>query len=224
MRLLATVRGSPNIAFVKYWGKRDVQRNLPLNGSISLTLSSVFDFLLLFVPFYAIRKIYILKQPWFWMIRLKTTSFVSIMSINILFPDSTTQLESKVLKNTKRFFPWFNSFDNKQMDICIFHPSPSISNSDQNDQLVSKEQLKNCPIHISTTNSFPTASGLASSASGTLFTCFYDWIGFACLASCLSVVYQVYNKETERDLLNAIVRQGSGSACRSMYFSTSLIE
>lgn len=63
MRLLTTVRGSPNIAFVKYWGKRDVQRNLPLNGSISLTLSSVFDFLLIFISFYAIRKIYILKQP-----------------------------------------------------------------------------------------------------------------------------------------------------------------
>ena len=32
---------APNIALIKYWGKRDVKLNLPLNSSISLTLSSV---------------------------------------------------------------------------------------------------------------------------------------------------------------------------------------
>ena len=31
----------PNIALIKYWGKRDAQRNLPAVGSISLTLDSL---------------------------------------------------------------------------------------------------------------------------------------------------------------------------------------
>lgn len=36
-----TFRTAPNIALVKYWGKRDKQQNLPLNSSISLTLDNV---------------------------------------------------------------------------------------------------------------------------------------------------------------------------------------
>lgn len=37
----AIARAQPNIALVKYWGKRDVQRNLPATGSLSLTLDSL---------------------------------------------------------------------------------------------------------------------------------------------------------------------------------------
>lgn len=36
-----TARARPNIALVKYWGKRDVRRNLPAVGSISITLSEL---------------------------------------------------------------------------------------------------------------------------------------------------------------------------------------
>ena len=32
----------PNIALIKYWGKRDTERNLPAVGSISITLSDLF--------------------------------------------------------------------------------------------------------------------------------------------------------------------------------------
>ncbi len=39
MRALA--RAQPNIALVKYWGKRDVARNLPATGSLSLTLDAL---------------------------------------------------------------------------------------------------------------------------------------------------------------------------------------
>jgi diphosphomevalonate decarboxylase len=38
----ATAIAQPNIAVVKYWGKRDLARNLPAVGSISVTLSSLF--------------------------------------------------------------------------------------------------------------------------------------------------------------------------------------
>lgn len=38
----ATARAQPNIALIKYWGKRDPHRNLPAAGSISITLSRLY--------------------------------------------------------------------------------------------------------------------------------------------------------------------------------------
>ncbi len=38
----AQARAQPNIALIKYWGKRDLARNLPATGSISLTLADLF--------------------------------------------------------------------------------------------------------------------------------------------------------------------------------------
>nr|XP_033795931.1 diphosphomevalonate decarboxylase [Geotrypetes seraphini] len=55
-------------------------------------------------------------------------------------------------------------------------------------------------VHICSENNFPTAAGLASSAAG-----------YACLVYTLATLYGV---ETE---LSEIARQGSGSACRSIY-------
>ncbi|KAK7913043.1 hypothetical protein WMY93_013254 [Mugilogobius chulae] len=55
-------------------------------------------------------------------------------------------------------------------------------------------------VHICSINNFPTAAGLASSAAG-----------FACLVYTLAHVFGVEGE------LSAIARQGSGSACRSMY-------
>ena len=37
----ATARAHPNIALIKYWGKRDSVRNLPAAGSISATLGDL---------------------------------------------------------------------------------------------------------------------------------------------------------------------------------------
>ncbi len=55
-------------------------------------------------------------------------------------------------------------------------------------------------IRIRTTNSFPTACGLASSASG-----------FACLAMCLAEAFK-YNGD-----VSELARLGSGSACRGCF-------
>jgi diphosphomevalonate decarboxylase len=38
----ATAIAQPNIALIKYWGKRDVDRNLPAVGSISITLRALY--------------------------------------------------------------------------------------------------------------------------------------------------------------------------------------
>jgi diphosphomevalonate decarboxylase len=39
----AKARAHPNIAVIKYWGKRDIDRNLPAVGSISVTLSDLYS-------------------------------------------------------------------------------------------------------------------------------------------------------------------------------------
>ncbi|XP_053255961.1 diphosphomevalonate decarboxylase [Podarcis raffonei] len=55
-------------------------------------------------------------------------------------------------------------------------------------------------VHIASENNFPTAAGLASSAAG-----------FACLVYALAKLYGVEGE------LSEVARQGSGSACRSMF-------
>jgi diphosphomevalonate decarboxylase len=62
----------------------------------------------------------------------------------------------------------------------------------------------NYKLKIISVNNFPTAAGLASSASG-----------YACFTKCLATLYGV--KEEFEGELSTIARQGSGSACRSIY-------
>jgi len=59
-------------------------------------------------------------------------------------------------------------------------------------------------IHISSYNTFPTAAGLASSAAG-----------YAALVAALTQLFNA--KEEYPGQLTTIARQGSGSACRSLY-------
>ncbi|GAA95012.1 uncharacterized protein L969DRAFT_89421 [Mixia osmundae IAM 14324] len=63
--------------------------------------------------------------------------------------------------------------------------------------------LSSCHLHIVSENNFPTAAGLASSASG-----------FAALVFTLAKLYQLPENASE---LSRIARQGSGSACRSLF-------
>eukprot|EP00943_MAST-04B_sp_MAST-4B-sp1_P009407 g9407.t1 len=69
---------------------------------------------------------------------------------------------------------------------------------------VSASDLKTYGVHIISYNTFPTAAGLASSASG-----------YACMVHALSNLFNV--EETFEGELTTIARQGSGSACRSLY-------
>ena len=64
-------------------------------------------------------------------------------------------------------------------------------------------QVADLHVHISSFNNFPTAAGLASSASG-----------FAALVSSLASLYKLPSTPGE---LSLIARQGSGSACRSLF-------
>jgi len=67
----------------------------------------------------------------------------------------------------------------------------------------SAAQLSAWNVHIASYNNFPTAAGLASSASG-----------FAALVASLAHLYEL---PVSPSTLSLIARQGSGSACRSLY-------
>lgn len=66
-------------------------------------------------------------------------------------------------------------------------------------------QLSEWGLRICSENNFPTAAGLASSASG-----------FAALIYTLGSLYEL-QPETDNSQLSRIARQGSGSACRSLF-------
>jgi diphosphomevalonate decarboxylase len=64
-------------------------------------------------------------------------------------------------------------------------------------------KLSQYPIHIASVNNFPTAAGLASSASG-----------FACLTYALAQLLELPLTNSE---ISRMARLGSGSACRSLF-------
>ncbi|KAG9125112.1 diphosphomevalonate decarboxylase, partial [Ceratobasidium sp. 392] len=66
-----------------------------------------------------------------------------------------------------------------------------------------KPKISQYHVHIASFNNFPTAAGLASSASG-----------FAALVASLAHLYELPATPSE---LSVIARQGSGSACRSLF-------
>ncbi|XP_042509943.1 diphosphomevalonate decarboxylase MVD2, peroxisomal-like [Macadamia integrifolia] len=68
---------------------------------------------------------------------------------------------------------------------------------------IQKQDWTKLHVHIASYNNFPTAAGLASSAAG-----------FACLVFALA---KLMNVKEDQGKLSAIARQGSGSACRSLY-------
>lgn len=80
----------------------------------------------------------------------------------------------------------------------------NVVKADGTSVVVPADVLKGWKVHIVSRNTFPTAAGLASSAAG-----------YACLVHTLADVYAV--KETYIGELSTIARQGSGSACRSLY-------
>ncbi|KAL9058157.1 MAG: hypothetical protein Q9162_001881 [Coniocarpon cinnabarinum] len=63
--------------------------------------------------------------------------------------------------------------------------------------------LSTFPLRINSSNNFPTAAGLASSAAG-----------FAALVRAIADLYELHQPPEQ---LSRIARQGSGSACRSLF-------
>ncbi|WVZ73305.1 hypothetical protein U9M48_021630 [Paspalum notatum var. saurae] len=68
---------------------------------------------------------------------------------------------------------------------------------------IKREDWEKLHVHIASYNNFPTAAGLASSAAG--LACFVFTLG------------KIMNVKEDYGELSSIARQGSGSACRSIY-------
>ena len=138
----------PNIALVKYWGKRDRTLNLPAAGSLSVTLQG-----------------------------LSTTTSVEFD------PDLANDvviLDEELLSPGRPRGRVVDFLDLVREAADIDHRA-----------------------RIETTNDFPTAAGLASSASG-----------FAALAMAAT---KAAGLDWSRSRLSTLARRGSGSAARSLF-------
>lgn len=134
----------PNIALIKYWGKRDEKLNLPAVGSISITLDGI-----------------------------------------------STKTEISLTENVDKFYL------NEKIDIeehSKISPFLDYVREYINDKVY---------FEIHSANNFPTAAGLASSASG--------------YASITKGINELLGLNLTDRELSKIARRGSGSAARSLF-------
>lgn len=154
----SSVKAPVNIAVIKYWGKRNTQLNLPLNASLSVTLS-----------------------------------------VSQLFTWTSVACSESFKKD--RF--WLNGSENRlteKMEMCLLLLRSLRYTKECKDKTL--EKLSKQYLHIVSKNNFPTAAGLASSASG--------------CAALVKAVAQLFQLDQSPEELSRIARQGSGSACRSL--------
>lgn len=143
----STWMATPNIAVVKYWGKRDNRLNLPQNGSISVTMD-----------------------------------------------------ETLATKTSVRFDP------SLKFDRLVLNGTDASEKETLRASMVLDAIRKRAKVHqralVVSENNFPTAAGIASSASG-----------FAALACAASDAAELTPSAKE---LSIFARLGSGSASRSV--------
>lgn len=140
-----SAKAHPNIALIKYWGKRSIPLNLPAVGSLSITLGT-----------------------------LETTTTI----------EPATGEEAYYLGGER-----VCGQEEKRLRAFV--------------DMLRIQGANKAPLLIKSHNSFPTAAGLASSASG-----------FAALTMAL---YRYLDLPLTIQGLSEAARQGSGSACRSIH-------
>ncbi|KAI8329453.1 diphosphomevalonate decarboxylase [Chlamydoabsidia padenii] len=101
---------------------------------------------------------------------------------------------------------WLNGIEeditkNKRMHNCFRETRALRRLMEEQDS--SLPPLSIYPLHVCSENNFPTAAGLASSASG--------------LAALVFTLAKLFDLPTSLTDLSRIARQGSGSACRSLF-------
>ena len=143
----STWLATPNIAVVKYWGKRDSVINLPYNGSVSVTMD-------------------------------ETVSTRTTVEFLPTLPCDSFSLNGKAAK-----------------------PGETLRVSRVLDSVRSAAGMR-LRARVASENNFPTAAGIASSASG--------FAALACAAADAAGM-----RATSRQL-SLFARMGSGSACRSV--------
>jgi diphosphomevalonate decarboxylase len=165
----------------RYWGKRDTKLILPTNSSLSVTLDQ--DHL-----------------------RSTTTSRAdsSFDKDRLWLNGKEESIEAggrlaTCITELKRLRAAVEAKNSAAPKVCASIPASPPTSHD----LSSVPQLSTFPVYIASRNNFPTAAGLASSASG-----------FAALVASLAALYDLPVTPSE---LSVIARQGSGSACRSLF-------
>jgi len=149
----ATVSAPANIAFIKYWGARDLDRALPLNSSISMTLESC-------VTLCTVETLDRDGQDEVWLAEPHGG-----------FGSLSPEFDRRVREHLDRIRLWAGRTE---------------------------------AVRVATRNTFPTAGGLASSASG-----------FAALTLATAGAFEKKASDAELSLLAR--RSGSGSASRSIF-------
>jgi diphosphomevalonate decarboxylase len=149
----ATVSAPANIAFIKYWGAGDLDRALPLNSSISMTLDSCVTLCTVEILGHEGQDEVWLAEP------------------HGGFGSLSPEFDRRVREHLDRIRLWAGR----------------------------KEAVR-----VATRNTFPTAGGLASSASG-----------FAALTLATAGAFE--KKATDAELSLLARRSGSGSASRSIF-------
>ena len=139
-------QAQPNIALIKYWGKRDTALNLPATGSLSVTLDALW---------------------------------------------TRTRVE---------FDPSLKGDELRLNDTPAPTALPRVSACLDSLRALAGVETR---AHIESHNNFPTAAGLASSASG-----------FAALVVAASAALDL---RLGRRILSSLARRGSGSAARSLF-------
>ncbi|KAF9584356.1 diphosphomevalonate decarboxylase [Lunasporangiospora selenospora] len=140
----------------------------------------------------------------------RDTSLILPTNSSLSVTLSQDQLHSKTTIRASESFTedqlWLNGkqesiSSNKRLVACLRETRALRANIESKDESLPK--LAHLKIHICSENNFPTAAGLASSASG-----------YACLVFTLATLFDLRLNASE---LSIIARQGSGSACRSLF-------
>ena len=143
----STWLATPNIAVVKYWGKRDSNLNLPYNGSVSVTMDETVS-------------------------TRTTVEFGKSLSHDSLFLNGTKARKDETSRASRVL------------------------------DAVRKAAGIRLRARVHSKNNFPTAAGIASSASG--------FAALACAAA------DAAGMRASSKQLSLFARMGSGSACRSV--------
>ncbi len=144
--MAATAQAQPNIALIKYWGKRDTTLNLPATGSLSITLDT-------------------------------------------LWTRTRVEFDKSLRHDELRLNGAEDPATLARVSACL-------------DLLRHRAGSTTC-ARVDTRNNFPTAAGLASSASG-----------FAALVVAADAALGL---ALDRRTLSVLARRGSGSAARSLF-------
>ncbi|GAA5808116.1 hypothetical protein MFLAVUS_001498 [Mucor flavus] len=138
---------------------------------------------------------------------LPTNSSISVTLSQDILHSKTTISTSPEFSQDRL---WLNGIEeditkNKRMHNCFRETRAIRKEMEEKAELAGSpiEKLSTYPVHVCSENNFPTAAGLASSASG--------------LAALVYTLSQLYELTISTSELSRIARQGSGSACRSLF-------